>query len=147
MIVIKEDNDIKKKEIVHTNLRKSNIEKCKWFRLHETADVNIPLEEERNFLVYDNNNLVGGAIGYIKYNWYFLDLLYVNEDYRGKDIGTSLINRIEELSRKLKLTGVRMETLDFQALGFYQKMGYKIFGELKDCPPGTIRYFLEKTFE
>lgn len=147
MIIIKEDNDIKKKEIIHRDLRKSNIDKCEWIRNNETIDINIPIEEEKNFLAFDGNKLIGGAIGNINYNWYFLDLLYVNENYRGKDIGTTLINKIEETAKELELTGIRMETWDFQALGFYEKMGYKIFGEIKDCPPGTICYFLEKTFK
>lgn len=63
-----------------------------------------------------------------------------------KDIGTSLIKKIEEFAQKNDLTGIRMETWDFQAKGFYEKMGYKIWGEMKDCPPGTICYFLEKKF-
>lgn len=41
-------------------------------------------------------------------------------------------------------TGIRMETWDFQARGFYEKNGYNVFGEIKDCPPGTICYFLKK---
>ncbi len=32
MIVIKKENDNKFKNIIHTKLRKNNIEKCKWLR-------------------------------------------------------------------------------------------------------------------
>lgn len=39
-----------------------------------------------------------------------------------------------------------METWDFQAKGFYEKNGYTVFAEIKDCPPGTICYFLKKEF-
>lgn len=147
MLTIKENNNIKMKEIIHRNLRKNNIDKCEWIKNNITSDINIPIQEEKNFLVFDEDELIGGAIGYITYNWYFLDLLYVNEKYRGKEIGTKLIKKIEEIAKELKLTGVRMETWDFQALDFYKKMGYKIFGEIKDCPPGTICYFLSKYFE
>lgn len=95
---------------------------------------------------FDDNKLVGGAIGVIKYNWYFLDLLYVDENYRGQDIGTNLIKQIESFAKKENLTGVRMETWNFQARGFYEKMGYTVYGEIKNCPPGTIEYFLKKEF-
>jgi hypothetical protein len=26
----------------------------------------------------------------------------------------------------------------------YEKLGYTVFGELKDCPPGHAHYFLSK---
>ena len=34
--------------------------------------------------------------------------------------------------------------LVFQALSFYQKLGYQIFGQLEDYPVGHTRYFLQK---
>ena len=52
--------------------------------------------------------------------------------------------QIEEFAKKENLTGVRMETWDFQARGFYEKNGYTVFAEIKDCPPKTTCYFLKK---
>ena len=94
--------------------------------------------------MYDNDKLVGGAVGFVEYNWYFLDLLYIDEEYRSQTIGTKLIKQIEEYAKEEKLTGIRMETWDFQARGFYEKNGYKVFAEIKDCPPTTMCYFLKK---
>ena len=139
MIKIKLDNDIEKKNIIEKELVKFNDSKCRWLKYKRTTDDN-----DINFLAFNDDILIGGAVGYIQYNWYFLDLLYIDEIYRGKDIGTALIHKIEEFAINNKLTGVRMETWDFQALNFYKKMGYDLFGEIKDCPPGTICYFLSK---
>lgn len=144
MITIKRDNNEEMKKIIHTNLRKNNMEKCEWLKNNMSIDINIPNEEKNNFLAFDDENLVGGAIGYIQYNWYFLDLLYIDEEYRGQDIGTNLLKQIEEFAKTKKLTGVRMETWDFQARGFYEKNGYTVFAEIKDCPPKTTCYFLKK---
>lgn len=144
MITIKNDNDVKMKNIIHTNLRKNNIKKCEWLKNNISADINVSNIKNSNFLAFDNDKLIGGAIGFIQYNWYFLDLLYIDEKYRGQDIGTNLIKQIEKLAKKENLTGVRIETWDFQAKGFYEKNGYKVFAEIKDCPPGTIDYFLKK---
>ncbi|HEY3138703.1 MAG TPA: GNAT family N-acetyltransferase, partial [Blastocatellia bacterium] len=36
------------------------------------------------------------------------------------------------------------DTYDFQALGFYQKRGYEVFGLLEGFPTGYRRYFLQK---
>lgn len=146
MIIIKNDNNKQMKDIIHTNLRKNNREKCEWFKNNSSTDINVLNTKDSNFLVFDNDKLIGGAIGFVKYNWYFLDLLYIDEAYRGHGIGTSLIKSIEEFAKKENLTGVRIETWDFQARGFYEKKGYTVYGEIKDCPPGTIEYFLKKEF-
>lgn len=144
MITIKNDNNVEFKNIIHTNLIKNNMEKCEWLRNNASSDINIPHAKNNNFLAFDDDGLIGGAIGYVAYNWYFLDLLYVDEEYRGQDIGTNLIKQIEAFAKEENLTGVRMETWDFQARGFYEKNGYTVFAEIKDCPPGTIDYFLKK---
>lgn len=146
MITIKNDNDVKMKNIIHTNLRKNNIEKCEWIKDNLSFDINVSNTKNSNFLAFDNNKLIGGAIGFVEYNWYFLDLFYIDEEYRGRDIGTNLIKQIEEFAKKENLTGVRMETWDFQARGFYERNGYEVFAEIKDCPPGTTNYYLKKEF-
>lgn len=144
MITIKNDNNKQMKDIVHSNLRKNNIEKCQWLKDNISSDITVSNTIDSNFLAFDNDKLIGGAIGYIEYNWYFLDLLYIEENYRGQNIGTKLIKAIEEFAIKENLTGVRMETWNFQARGFYEKNGYKVFAQIENCPPGTIDYFLKK---
>ena len=147
MITIKNENDIKFKKIINTRLRKNNMEKCSWFKDNISEDINISSVKNNNFLEFDNDKLIGGAIGFVEYNWYFLDLLYIDEEYRNRNIGTNLIKEIEKFALKEHLTGVRMETWNFQAKGFYEKNGYSVFGEIKDCPPGTIDYHLKKEFK
>ena len=147
MITIKNENDIKFKKTIDTRLRKNNIEKCSWFKDNISEDINISSVKNNNFLAFDNDKLIGGAIGFVEYNWYFLDLLYIDEEYRNRNIGTNLIKEIEKFALKEHLTGVRMETWNFQAKGFYEKNGYSVFGEIKDCPPGTIDYHLKKEFK
>ena len=144
MITIKNDNNKQMKDIVHSNLRKNNIEKCQWLKDNISSDITVSNTIDSNFLAFDNDKLIGGAIGYIEYNWYFLDLLYIDENYRGQNIGTKLIKAIEEFAIKENLTGVRMETWNFQSRGFYEKNGYKVFAQIENCPPGTIDYFLKK---
>ncbi len=147
MITIKNENDIKFKKIINTRLRKNNMKKCSWFKDNISEDINISSVKNNNFLAFDNDKLIGGAIGFVEYNWYFLDLLYIDEEYRNRNIGTNLIKEIEKFALKEHLTGVRMETWNFQAKGFYEKNGYSVFGEIKDCPPGTIDYHLKKEFK
>lgn len=141
---IKKDNNAKLKNIIDDRLTEFNREKCEWFRDKFNSNQDEYEEEQHNFLVFDEDKLIGGVIGFIKYNWYYLDLLYVDEEYRKQDIGTELLKQIEELARKEKLTGVRMDTWSFQARGFYEKNGYQVYGQIENCPPGATDYFLKK---
>ena len=144
MLKIINDNSKKTANEIHSRLRIFNRKNCKYF-IEKAKDNRDEYEEKtQNFIVYDNDKLVGGAVGFVEYNWYFLDLLYIDEEYRSQTIGTKLIKQIEEYAKEEKLTGIRMETWDFQARGFYEKNGYKVFAEIKDCPPTTICYFLKK---
>lgn len=144
MIKIIVDNNKKLKNKIDIGLTKFNREKCDWLERKSKTGVDEYQEKEFNFVAYDDNKLIGGAIGFIKYDWYFLDMLYIDEKYRKGKIGTSLINELENFAFKKKLIGIRTDTWDFQAKEFYEKMGFNLFGELKDCPLGTINYFFEK---
>ena len=140
MFNIKEENNKKTKEWVLRNLIRNNQKKCLWLKENGSNIL------EKNYTLYDNDKIVAGAIGYIQYNWYFLDLLYVDENYRGQKLGNKLLSRIEE-DLKNQLTGIRTETWNFQAKGFYEKNGFIVFGTLEDCPPDTIVYFLQKRWK
>ena len=144
MIRITHDNREDGESIIHSRLRINNRAKCEWIRENEPQDINIPTQLQYNFIVYDGENVIGGAIGCIKYGWYFLDMLYVNEEYRGEDVGSEILNKIWQVVEEQQLVGIHCKTWDFQARGFYEKNGFKVFGELKDYPPGVTLYFLSK---
>ncbi len=146
MITIKNDSNRKYKDIIHSKLRENNRSKSKWLRENLTKNINLSSCKQSNFLAFDKDNLIGGAIGYEQYNWYYLDLMYVNENYRDQGIGTKLLKQIDEYVKANNLSGIRTETWDFQAKGFYEKNGFVVFGEINNCPPGTIEYHLKKEF-
>lgn len=74
-----------------------------------------------------------------------IDILWVDPAYRNKGYASRLLAFLEENAVKRGSHLVFVDTFDFQALGFYKKHGYKVFGELKDCPyPGNVRYYLSK---
>lgn len=144
---VHESDAINKEEfdkIISANLHTYNRNKCEWIRKNteeKPSKINY-----HNFGVYDCEKLIGGAIGIIQFGWYFLEELWIDENYRGKDIGTELIKNIEKCAINNNAIGVRMETWNFQAKGFYEKMGYKVYATFEDCPPGTVDYFLKKKF-
>ena len=125
------------------NLHKFNANHSKWIKENYKERENAKCI---NFGVYDSGKLVGGACGCMKYGWCYLEELWISEAYRKKHIGTTLIQRLEVEAKANNLLGIRTETWDFQARGFYEKNGFSIYAEFKDCPPGTTEYFLSKRF-
>jgi GNAT superfamily N-acetyltransferase len=87
---------------------------------------------------------IGGLWGRSAYEWLFVELLFVPEPLRGTGTGTRLLQQAENIARQRNCTGVWLDTFAFQALGFYQKLGYTVFGELKDHPRGISQYWLQK---
>ena len=89
-------------------------------------------------------NTVGGLWGRSGYDWLFIDYLAVPLEGRGKGVGTALIQKAELIAIERGCIGIWLDTFQFQARGFYEKLGYTVFGKLDDYPSGSARYFLQK---
>ncbi|WP_108396672.1 GNAT family N-acetyltransferase [Devosia submarina] len=92
----------------------------------------------------DTRASIGGLTARIGYSRMFVELLFVPEHLRGTGIGRQLMERAEDVAREHGCTGIWLDTFTFQAPGFYQKLGYSVFGEIQDYPPGFSRFFLHK---
>jgi GNAT superfamily N-acetyltransferase len=90
---------------------------------------------------------IGGLWGQSFYEWLFVEFLFVPHELRGQGLGTSLLRQAEDIARARECIGVWLDTFAFQALPFYQKLGYTIFGELKDHPRGISQYWLQRCFD
>jgi GNAT superfamily N-acetyltransferase len=88
--------------------------------------------------------VIGGLWGATAYGWLYTQMLTVPESLRGQGVGTQLMQQAEEEARQ---RGCRQAWVDtqFGARPFYEKLGYSVFGELPDYPPGIIRIFLRKS--
>lgn len=52
-------------------------------------------------LYYYQSNLVGYAIVYKKNNYYYLDKIFINNNFKGQKLGTIFLNHILHLYKKL----------------------------------------------
>jgi GNAT superfamily N-acetyltransferase len=91
-----------------------------------------------------NGEVVGGIIGSTNWNWLYINLMWIKEEFRHKGFGHQLMIHAEEEARKRGAMFAHLDTFSFQAPEFYKKHGYKVFGELNDFPAGHKRYFLMK---
>jgi len=87
---------------------------------------------------------IGGLWGRSVYDWLYIDFLAVPERLRGKGVGSQLMRQAEAAAVARGLVGVWVDTYGFQARGFYEKLGYEIFGTLDDHPRGSHRFFFRK---
>lgn len=95
-------------------------------------------------MIREQGAVVGGLWGRTGYSWLYVELLVVPESLRGQGVGTTLMERAEAEAAQRGCRGVWLDTFSFQARGFYEKLGYRCFGELHDYPPGHARYFMTK---
>jgi GNAT superfamily N-acetyltransferase len=87
---------------------------------------------------------IGGLWGRSSYDWLYIELLAVPEELRGRDVGTALMRQAEKIAIERGCVGAWLDTFGFQARGFYEKLGYEVFGVLEDHPRGWQRFFLRK---
>lgn len=92
----------------------------------------------------DTRRPIGGLTGWTDHDWVFVHLLYLPEHLRGQGFGRDLMARVEAFARERGCTGIWLDTFSFQARGFYEKLGYAVFGTIEDHPVGGARYFMQK---
>jgi len=101
-------------------------------------------EEPVKFVAFDVEGVVGGLIGHTRWNWLYVAKLWVDERARGQGVGTKLLTAAEDLARKRGCVGASLDTFEYQARPFYEKLGYELFGTLDGYPPGSRQFYLRK---
>ena len=106
-----------------------------------------PMESRKKFaLKLEVDNEVCGAVsGTLTKQNFHIKGLVITPKYRGLDYGSQLLVAIEKQGCDAGAKVLTVNTQCFQALDFYKKHGYEVFGELKDMPfEGTTKYYLSK---
>jgi len=80
--------------------------------------------------------IVGGLWGNTAYDWLTVYLLAVPADLRGRGIGAEIMRLAETEAAARGCYGAWLDTLEFQARGFYERIGYECFGQLPSYPRG-----------
>jgi GNAT superfamily N-acetyltransferase len=95
----------------------------------------------------DTAEILGGLWGETYFGMLFIDMFFLPESMRGAGLGRKLIAQAEEEAIQRGCHGAWLDTFSWQARGFYEKLGYSVFGTLPDYPVGHQRYFMTKTLK
>lgn len=92
----------------------------------------------------DAGQIVAGLLGDLYFNWLYIAILWVREEWRGRGIGSRLMAQVEAYAAAEGRTHVHVDTFDFQAPDFYRRLGYVEHGALGPYGDGHIRYYFQK---
>ena len=92
----------------------------------------------------DNKKLLAGVSGFHYYGCFYVDLLFVEESVRGKGYGSSLMQKSEKLARERGCLFMAVNTMDFEAKPFYEKLGFEVEFVRTGFEKESKMYFLRK---
>jgi GNAT superfamily N-acetyltransferase len=92
----------------------------------------------------DGNAIMGGIVGEVWAAVLFIQFFWIEQRLRGKGFGTRLIEAIEDEARRFGASRSYVDTMSFQAPGFYRTCGYREFGSIEGYPGGVTRHWLTK---
>lgn len=92
----------------------------------------------------DRGIIIGGISGSTYLSSLEIEVLWVNEAYRGQSIASQLLKEIENEAKEAGCQLAHLTTYSFQAPQFYQKRGFVVCGEIDGFPNNIKLYILKK---
>ena len=91
----------------------------------------------------DSGAIVGGLLGELKWEWLYVDLVWIDEAHRGAGFGEVLMRQAEQEARDYGAKGVFLATMSIQAPNFYPRLGYRECGRMEGYPVAgqTLHHF------
>ncbi|WP_449621757.1 GNAT family N-acetyltransferase [Robertmurraya sp. Marseille-Q9965] len=134
---ITRENNNEYKNHIHNELYRFNLE-------HFPEDLRGRYEQVNLYIKGENDEIRGGILGEICWNWLEIHTFMIDEDIRKDGHGTKLLNEIEKIARERNCDFIKVDTLSFQALGFYEKNGYQVYGSIDNVGRDFTHYYLKK---
>jgi GNAT superfamily N-acetyltransferase len=91
-----------------------------------------------------SGQFLGGVYCDFYWNALFIKWVWLDESMRKHKLGAKMMADAEAEGRRRGATMAHLDTFSFQARGFYEKLGYTVFGTL-DYPGQNIqRHYMSK---
>lgn len=136
-IIVNENPDHEDVQYINNSLKEFNFQK--------SPSSQNPPYDTINLIINDaNGNIIGGLLGKMSRFCYYIEILWVDDKYRGHGYGKKLLVKAEEIVKAKGCKLITLDTFSFQAPDFYQKNGFQVFGVLDGFPEGICRYYLKR---
>ncbi|MFN0074032.1 MAG: GNAT family N-acetyltransferase [Chloroflexota bacterium] len=96
------------------------------------------------FLRDQEGAIVAGLEGGTWSGWLSVRYLWVTDELRGQGWGRRIMDVAEQEAAARGCRHIRLDTMSYQARGFYEKLGFQVFAELDDYPGPHSMYLLRK---
>lgn len=98
-----------------------------------------------NFAIRDENGkLCGGIVARTYTDTLYFDTVWLDESLRGGGHGRAMVIKAEDEARRRGARHAWLLTLSWQARPFYEKLGYRVFGEMPVRNGTHTRFFMKK---
>lgn len=130
---VKRSGSDKEREYLHARLQEHN---RPYFTEAGFENLSVCLEQD--------GEIVAGIAGVLRGNWVLMQELWVREDLRGQNLGSQILKKAEEEAKRCGCKHVLLDTFEFQAPGFYKKLGYEEAFVYAENPHTGNHYYLTK---
>lgn len=131
------DDDVKK---FQQGLESYNLEKT-------NGEFNSP-QPWHNLVLKDNEGVVVGGISTSTLYWtQYLEVLWVDEKYRGQGYGRDLVQEAQRLAKEIGCISSHVYTFSWQAPDFYQAVGYELMVTYDGYHGGIKEHILRTRFD
>jgi len=119
----------------------SKIDEFNWqnWEVSERIPLAVQIKDEAD-------NIIAGGAARTFGDWLLIDTLWVSDELRGQNIGSQILAELETAGKKRGCIKCLLDTLNFQAMPFYQKHGFEIQWVQEGYPKTGCKYFMVKTF-
>jgi len=93
----------------------------------------------------DDGSIIAGASARTFGYWLLIDTLWVSEELRGQAVGKKILIELENTAKARGCTHSLLDTLNFQAMPFYEKYGYVTQWTQENYPETGCKYFMVKS--
>ena len=134
--------------IVETHPRQEDVQ-CLDERLYEYNAAQTGVDDGQWLAIFvrdAQHTICAGIKGWTWCGSGYISALWIEERLRGHGVGTQLLQAAEQAARARGCQSMMLDSYDFQAQGFYQKLGYEVFAVLEDHPRHHRNYYLRKRF-
>jgi ribosomal protein S18 acetylase RimI-like enzyme len=114
---------------------------------YQSGGLDIPTPDISLVLKDTNGIIVGGVITSMLTGIMHLEVLWVDEKYRGQGYGEDLVLQAERIGKEKGYPASQTWTFSFQAPEFYQRIGYEVVGIFDGYTDGITEYVLLKKLD